>query len=412
MRIIMEKDNINSTNGFFKVNKNTNQLTMMIQGDRNIMDQMEGDMMTIEEGTIGPSIAVINIKNQHRITDTATTGREVTQRRLAITDLEEEVNKREETMDTMDAQTSADSNISNNTNIRGEMDEVMGEGDKMKIEDDGGNLGSKNDNYKNNREIKEENNKKKRRKINKNKDIKIEKIGTYNVQGLGSENKKHLLKQSLNIGKWDLLGLSETKLKKNQVKFFFNFNRYRAFNSCNESAKEGVSILVYNRLADHVTNIDEVEGLAIKIDLVFNRSKKNLKCIQIYGPIKKPKNDSKITEIISKLDKWFKCDKEKWNIIVMGDLNEHYQVEKFINTGLTNIKGKKNRVINWLIKNDFVNSAFIKHSISINEQFTWKSGNNQSRIDYIWVYNELEFSIEDIIVYDFDDYVKSDHNII
>jgi hypothetical protein len=384
---------------------------MMIQGDRNIMDQMEDNMMTTEEGTIDPSIIVINIKNQHRITDTATTGWEVTQCRLAITDLEEEVNKKKETTDMMDAQTSADSNISNNTNTRKEIDEVMGEGDEMKIEDDGGNLGSKNDNYKDNREIKEENNKKKRKKIKK-KDIKIEKIGTYNVQGLGSENKKHLLKHSLNIGKWDLLGLSETKLKKNQVKFFFNFDGYRAFNSCNELAKEGVSILVCNRLADHVTNIDEVEGLAIKIDLVFNRSKKNFRCIQIYRPIEKPENDAKITEIISKLDKWFKCDKEKWNIIIMGDLNEHYQVEKFINTGLTNIKGKKNRVINWLIKNDFVDSAFIKHGVSIDEQFTWKSGNNQSRIDYIWVYNELEFSIEDIIVYDLDDYVESNHKLI
>ena len=53
------------------------------------------------------------------------------------------------------------------------------------------------------------------------KQIKIEKIGTYNVRGLGASNKQHLFKQVMEEGQWDILGISETKLKQDQARFFF-----------------------------------------------------------------------------------------------------------------------------------------------------------------------------------------------
>lgn len=43
--------------------------------------------------------------------------------------------------------------------------------------------------------------------------------------------------------------------------------------------------------------------------------------------------------------------------------------------------GKQNRIINWLVKNKFVDPAFIKYGEITDDMITWKSGGNQGRID-------------------------------
>ena len=43
------------------------------------------------------------------------------------------------------------------------------------------------------------------------------KIMTQNIQGLNSETKQHQIIDMMNISKIDILGLSETKLNKNNI---------------------------------------------------------------------------------------------------------------------------------------------------------------------------------------------------
>lgn len=42
------------------------------------------------------------------------------------------------------------------------------------------------------------------------------------------------------------------------------------------------------------------------------------------------------------------------------------------------IRGKKNRVISWLIKNEFMDTAFVKYGDKVDKKITWESGDNES----------------------------------
>ncbi|CAB4462965.1 unnamed protein product [Rhizophagus irregularis] len=96
----------------------------------------------------------------------------------------------------------------------------------------------------------------------------------------------------------------------------------------------------------------------------------------------------------------------------MGDLNEHYKVEEFLDKGLNSVKGKKCKIINWLLKNNFIDSEYIINSFNVDSNFTWKSGNNCSRIDYIWIRDSMDFLLEDFKAFEFEDFVESDHRLI
>ncbi|CAB5203358.1 unnamed protein product [Rhizophagus irregularis] len=265
---------------------------------------------------------------------------------------------------------------------------------------------------------------KKNKKIDKNRykniqkqiktDKNIKKLAVYNVQGLGKEDKYGLLVDALKENKWDILGLCETKLKSEAAKFrFIGLDNYISYSACNEnSSKEGVTLLIKKLLAYHVTNIERIEGVAIKVDLVFKNKVKNFRCILIYRPIEKLENVVKVQEIQDKLTKWNDCDYDKWDLVVMGDLNEHYKVEEFLDKGLNSVKGKKCKIINWLLKNNFIDSEYIINSFNVDSNFTWKSGNNCSRIDYIWIRDSMDFLLEDFKAFEFEDFVESDHRLI
>uniref|UniRef100_U9TPK3 CCHC-type domain-containing protein n=1 Tax=Rhizophagus irregularis (strain DAOM 181602 / DAOM 197198 / MUCL 43194) TaxID=747089 RepID=U9TPK3_RHIID len=212
-----------------------------------------------------------------------------------------------------------------------------------------------------------------------NGDKNIKKLAVYNVQGLGKEDKYGLLVDALKENKWDILGLCETKLKSEAAKFrFIGLDNYISYSACNEnSSKEGVTLLIKKLLAYHVTNIERIEGVAIKVDLVFKNKVKNFRCILIYRPIEKLENVVKVQEIQDKLTKWNDCDYDKWDLVVMGDLNEHYKVEEFLDKGLNSVKGKKCKIIN---------------CFNVDSNFTWKS--------------------EDFKAFEFEDFVESDHRLI
>lgn len=116
-------------------------------------------------------------------------------------------------------------------------------------------------------------------------------------------------------------------------------------------AKEGICLLIKNGFADHMTNIETIDSIAIKLDVQF-KNKKNMRCILVYRPVDKTDNDNKIQQIVNKLEKWNNINCDRWNIIILGDLNEHYNVEYFIKNTLQR-KGKKMRILNWLI-NHFI----------------------------------------------------------
>ncbi|CAB4389288.1 unnamed protein product [Rhizophagus irregularis] len=258
----------------------------------------------------------------------------------------------------------------------------------------------------------------KNRYKNKQKQIKtdknIKKLAVYNVQGLGKKDKYSLLVDALKENKLDILGLCETKLKSEAAKFrFIGLDNYISYSACNEnSSKEGVTLLIKKSLAYHVTNIERIEGVAIKVDLVFKNKVKNFRCILIYRPMEKLENVVKVQEIQDKLTKWNDCDYDKWDLVVMGDLNEHYKVEEFLDKGLDSVKGKKCKIINWLLKNNFIDSEYIINSFNVDSNFTWKSGNNCSRIDYIWIRDSMDFLLEDFKAFEFEDFVESDHRLI
>ncbi|CAB4493418.1 unnamed protein product [Rhizophagus irregularis] len=101
----------------------------------------------------------------------------------------------------------------------------------------------------------------------------IKNINNRKEEEKGDEGKVGGVKKKMN--QLDTNDNNNKKLKKKEKKgkepakfYFSDFKDYQAFNSCNDKAKEGVTILVNRKhLANHVTNIEYIDVI-IKIDLI------------------------------------------------------------------------------------------------------------------------------------------------
>jgi len=175
------------------------------------------------------------------------------------------------------------------------------------------------------------------------------KIGTQNIKGFNIIDKQlvsfylyrteHLL---------DIIGITETKTKKNENKILSKNHKKNIINQNNNnidaddepqptrdfneyyqtwwSGKEenfqgaGVGLAIKKELATRVYKIDQIDGRALMADIQL-KQKIKIRIIVLYMPAD-PKHEIERAMLITKIEAWIKqglSDNKK--IIVMGDLN-------------------------------------------------------------------------------------------
>ncbi|PKY33931.1 DNase I-like protein [Rhizophagus irregularis] len=193
-------------------------------------------------------------------------------------------------------------------------------------EGDGPDVSNKNKKFINK---KEEKNKKRENKENQKDKEKIKdknnnlKIGCINVRGMNDNVKQGEIRKFLGKEKWDIAVISETKLKESKGRYIYmDWNAYECINSSynNDNTKNGIIILLKKEINDRRYTIEKINGYAIKVDILFRGSQKNIRIIGIYNP----NNDRPATKIIeTKLAKWMnEATNLDYEMIILGDFNE------------------------------------------------------------------------------------------
>ena len=210
-------------------------------------------------------------------------------------------------------------------------------------------------------------------------------ICTYNVRTLKDPEKEKELEQKLIGFKWDIIGLSETRKKGEQLKQLQSGHVLYTIGE-NESVG-GVGFLVNKNIKDRVIEYEGESSRVTSLTLKVN-SKYQLQVIQVYAPTSSH-NDEEVEELYEEIGKSMKKNKSQYKI-VMGDfiakVGQHHQsdgatVGKF---GLGERNEKGTRLIQFAkskglkIGNTFYRKGKVR-------KWTWISPNCETRneIDYI-----------------------------
>ena len=233
-------------------------------------------------------------------------------------------------------------------------------------------------------------------------------IGIHNVRGFTEEHKQRINIHRYKELKYDIIGITETKLNQKKDKITLNNKKtYRSWWTGNEIKNKGagVGLLIKPELAKHVHNVTKFKGRRISADLYF-KGKIKIRIIVLYIHANEAEKNER-EALISDTVKLIKEGKNKnMFIILLGDLNA--DPEKYDKKGIIKKKGKY-RIIEELRNLDL-------HDVqaTINEpplEYTWTNGHSKSRIDQIWVDQGLMQLLMNTSLVD-DETLKSDHKIV
>src|SRR5215213_9812650 len=256
----------------------------------------------------------------------------------------------------------------------------------------------------------------KNKKYNKNKNRDITytegflKIATHNVRGFNNESKQKIFRTFYKENKIDIIGITETKLNKNNGKICMNnIESYKTWweSADDNSSGAGVGIMVKNELSKHIYKVHKNKGRLIAIDMKF-RGHSDIRIINVYVESNDAEKEQR-KETISILLKWINQGKyENKKIIVMGDFNADPEIW---------IKEKSTKKLTkYLILEKLKNENFIDLQKITNEEplkNTWKNNNATKRLDQIWATNDWAKDIYNCKVLDnADELLDTDHNIV
>ena len=145
---------------------------------------------------------------------------------------------------------------------------------------------------------------------------KITSIGTWNVRTLNRTGKIEELTNELSRYKWDIVGLSETRL--NSCGELTTNEGHKIYYSGREKHQEGVGFIVRKELINAVLNYTTISNRVISIRL--KASPINITIIQIYAPTS-TYNDEEIEQFYETVDNTIQESHKKNILIVQGDFN-------------------------------------------------------------------------------------------
>ena len=201
-------------------------------------------------------------------------------------------------------------------------------------------------------------------------------IASLNTRGLNDETKFKCLLNYIQLKKYSIFGISETKIKESSKKYFSNNNSIIHWSSTN-SSQAGVALIINPTLFKHHLKTESYNGYIISS--FFNFKPSTTLCItQIYLP--HDPNTKK--QVINYLKDFILLNSSK-NIphIIMGDFNSVPDplIDKLHNNSPT----QKNHIYNYLT---FYTDSF-RHLHPHSIKFTYTGPTQQSRIDQIWISN-------------------------
>ena len=143
-------------------------------------------------------------------------------------------------------------------------------------------------NFSKNHKKSQKNIKNKKSNKNKNRDITYTqgflKIATHNVRGFNNETKQKIFRTFYKENKIDIIGITETKLNKNNGKICMNnIESYKTWweSANNNSLDAEIGIMVKNELSKHIYKVHKSKGRLIAIDMKF-KGHSDVKIINVY----------------------------------------------------------------------------------------------------------------------------------
>ena len=248
------------------------------------------------------------------------------------------------------------------------------------------------------------------------------KLGMHNIRGINKTVDQNNLLQEIKDEKIDILGLSETKLTQEVADFTFkNQDNYKVFHSCNNDQPygSGVSILVHKKLERNIYRVERIEGYVLTINFLF-KGKKRLCLIQVYLP-----NDQKRSKEVQKqIKKHIREGKlNDANIVVMGDFNAtNNPLEDRASSSRTPEKQKIQKgwqpeISLFPFLEDIGLIDIHKYWEEITSPYkqishTWKNKRSSSRIDYIWISQNMANNVHSFENKSFEHVTNSDHTLL
>src|SRR5688572_20743331 len=158
------------------------------------------------------------------------------------------------------------------------------------------------------------------------------KIATHNVRGFNNETKQTIFKTFYKEKKLDIIGITETKLNRNNGKICMNnIESYKTWWKTNKdnTMGSGVGIMVKSKLAKHIHKVHKCKGRLIAIDMKF-KGHSDIRIINVYVESNDTEKQQR-KETVQTLVNWIQQGKRaNKKLIVMGDLNadpEHWTKE-------------------------------------------------------------------------------------
>ena len=239
----------------------------------------------------------------------------------------------------------------------------------------------------------------------KNNNLNSLKIGSLNTRGLNEPTKLKCLLQYTTDNNYSIFGLSETKIKTSSQTHYKSKHFITNWSS-NESSKAGVALIINNELYKHHFKTTSFNGYIISAFFKF-KPKITLCITQTYIP--HDKTNKQLT--LNKLKELIQQNQSNNYIhIIIGDFNSTPNPKIDILSISKTQKQKKqtNKKLYNLLHNysDFFRTL---HPHKIN--FTYEGPTQKSRIDQIWISNNIIDNLTNTKIIPTNSEFQSDHKI-
>ncbi|XP_070152510.1 craniofacial development protein 2-like [Polyergus mexicanus] len=257
----------------------------------------------------------------------------------------------------------------------------------------------------------------KRQKLSKTKhsgrNKKMVYIASYNIRTMRSEEHLTNLEKELQNIKWDILGISETRLSGEAVTILKLGHLLFQRNSNENAHIGGVTLMIHKRMKHLVTKTKMISDRVIYIIFKIN-SKYNMQIIQAYAPTSASTNEEN-EAFYEGLTAAKNTEKAKFTIII-GDFNAKVGAKAATDLSCVGAfgLGKRNRrgqaMVDFLNKEGIycLNTFFEKQH---ERKWTWRSPDNtvKNEIDYVLVI-EKRICMDVSVLNRFD--TGSDHRLV
>jgi ribonuclease HI/endonuclease/exonuclease/phosphatase family metal-dependent hydrolase len=236
------------------------------------------------------------------------------------------------------------------------------------------------------------------------------KIATHNVRGFNNETKQNIFKTFYKEKKIDIIGITETKLNRNNGKICMNnIDSYKTWWETNEenTMGSGVGIMVKSELAKHIHKVHKSKGRLIAIDMKF-KGHSDIRIINVYvesNDAEKQQRKETVQTLVSWIQQGKRANKK---LIVMGDLNADPEQWTKEASGTTK---NKYLILEKLQSENLIDLQKMTNDVPL--QYTWESNNIKRRLDQIWISQEWSHDIFNCkVIEDTDNLLETDHNIL